>query len=510
MRKKKSKNKTGSRKALLYVRVSSDEQKKEGFSLDDQLKRGREYAMQCGLNIVKCWSISESAWKWTVIREDVVKTREAFGRMVKYAIQHPEITDIIFDSADRLTRNDFDKAKISLLLKHYKKTIHFAATGKTMRPDSQSDDKFMFDIECAAAEKLSTDISIKAKGGMKEKAMQGYFAGYAPLGYKNDKYTEKKFIKVDPERAPFIRRAFELMATGNYSIGTLVDKLYKEGLRTRHGNKVVKSTLATYLNNPIYCGHFYWKKVRIDGKHTPIIKEQLFDQVQEILNGRRIVKRKTSNNFPFQGVARCATCNCIILGELVKKKYLYYHCGFSKGRHEGAKYIRSEQMPILFGDTVKAVTVPEELADWLLEAVHNFNEDDSRYREERIVVLKRERTKIQGRISKLVDGFLDGEFDEDILNNKKNELNERKHEIDIELVGLESDREDAFERAKELLELCKRLYDIYFTVDDEKKAQILRVIGSNYILDGLTLSVTYNKPFNFLANLDARTMKLPS
>ena len=203
--------------ALLYTRVSSKEQEKEGYSLDAQEKLGYEYALRKNLNITRSWKVSESAWK---------QERTAFNQMIEYAKKHDEIKHIIFDITDRMTRNDFDKLKIYTLIKEYDKTIHFSRTNKMIDKNSGSDDEFMLDIEVAVAKKMSNDISKKTQMGMLEKAEQGLYPSNAPLGYKNNKVTH--LIDVDQEIAPFIKRVFSLFSSGSYSLAMLSNRLYNE------------------------------------------------------------------------------------------------------------------------------------------------------------------------------------------------------------------------------------------------------------------------------------------
>ena len=123
--------------ALLYVRVSSKEQEKEGYSLDAQEKLGEDYAHRNSLKIIKRWKVSESAWR---------EERDAFNEMLEYAKRHDEVKHIIFDVTDRMTRNDMDKIKIYTLIKLYDKTIHFSRSNKTINKYSGSEDEFMLDI----------------------------------------------------------------------------------------------------------------------------------------------------------------------------------------------------------------------------------------------------------------------------------------------------------------------------------------------------------------------------
>ena len=151
-------------KSLLYVRVSSKEQEKEGYSLDAQEKLGDDYALRHNLKIVKRWKVSESAWK---------EERTAFSEMLEYAKRHDEAKHIIFDVTDRMTRNDMDKIRIWTLIKYHDKTIHFSRSNKTIDKNSGSEDEFMLDIEVAVAKKMSNDISRKTSMGLLEKAEQG-------------------------------------------------------------------------------------------------------------------------------------------------------------------------------------------------------------------------------------------------------------------------------------------------------------------------------------------------
>lgn len=423
--------------------------------------------------------------------------------MIDYSERHAEVPNIIFDAPDRMTRNDFDKVKIVRLIQDFDKTIHFARTNKRINKESGSDDEFLFDIEVAVAKKWSKDISHKASMGMQEKVNQGDFSGTAPLGYINNTIT--KLIEIDDEKAPFIKRAFELMATGNYSIEMLAAKLYAEGLRTKKGKRVGKSTLSTYLKNPIYYGWLRWKGQLYEGNQTPIITKLLWNEVQTVLSGRRSKARITKRGYPFNGIARCAICNCTILGETAKEHYLYYHCGFSKGRHKGAAYIPVAQMVSIYGEAVKAVTLPTKLADWVMTVIQDTAKDDGQYRAQRLAVCEREQTKLKSRLVRLYDQLFDGELDESILRAKEYEYKDRLATLAEERANLESQEQDVVAQAHSILELCKRLYDVYMAYDDPERAKLLRVIGSNYLLDGRSLSVTYNKPFDLLVNLPLRT-----
>jgi len=485
------------KQALLYVRVSSKEQEREGYSLDAQEKLGREYAHRHGLKIVRMWKVAESAWK---------KDRVQFNQLIEHSKRHPEIEHIIFDITDRMTRNDFDKMKIVSLIREFNKTIHFSRTNKIISIDFDADDEFLLDIDVAVAKKWSNDISRKAKMGMLEKAEQGKYPSACPIGYRSNNQTHE--IEVDPETAPFIQTAFVEMATGNYSLSTLSEKLYRDGLRSRNGLKIIKPTLDKILNNPFYYGSFLFKGKMYRGKHESIVTKQLYDQVQFVLSGKGHSFQASKNRFAFNNLIRCGECGCKVLGEMKKRKYVYYHCTFSKGRHEGGNnYIRDDRMAMLFEDSVRRVTISKEKVEWVKNALAESKINQGRTQEQKLSALLKQKTKLETRLSRLYDLRVDDVIDVVAFDRKKNDYESQLADIDIAIKQSNKINPNYLEDGCKILELSNRLFPLYLRSDAEDKARILRLIASNYVLNGQTISATYVKPFSFMDKLDERIIK---
>ena len=484
-------------RALLYVRVSSTEQEKEGYSLDAQEKLGHEYAKRKGLSIVKSWKVSESAWR---------SERTAFNLMVDYAKHHTEIGHIIFDVTDRMTRNDFDKLKVFELIREHGKTIHLSRANKVIDKNFNPDDEFMFDIEVAAAKKLSNDISRKTRMGMLEKAEQGLYPSVAPLGYRNNLVTH--LLDVDEAKAPHVQRAFSLMATGRYSLSTLGDLLHQEGLRNRGGNRVGKSALAYILSRSIYYGAFVWKDKPYQGSHTPLISKELFDKVQDVLHGRYHQDRR-GRSFPFNNLIVCGLCGCKVLGELKKRKYPYYHCTFSKGRHNGIGYLREDRLAVLFEEPVKAATLPEEIAELAKDALKEAAGSTLQLHENRLKALEIQQEKVNTRLSRLFDAKFDGELAEDVFRLKEAEYKAQLIEIKAQMESVKRVNPRFYDDGCQTLELSKRLHCMYVKANYDEKANLLRLIASNYALLDVTLAPTWRRPFDLFVKGPSRPEWLP-
>lgn len=484
-------------KALLYVRVSSKEQGQEGYSLDAQEKLGHDYALRKDFSLAKVWKVSESAWR---------SERVAFNQLIEYAKRHEEIGHIIFDVTDRMTRNDFDKLKIYTLIKEYGKTVHFSRTGKVFDRNSGSEDEFMFDIEVAVAKKMSNDISRKTKMGMLEKAEQGFYPSVAPVGYKNNLLTH--LIEVDAERAVFIRKAFAMMASGSYSLSVIAEALFKEGFRGKKGHKVGKSAVEIILKNPVYYGAFRWRGQLRSGSHTPLVTKDLFDKAQATMRGKGR-PHLSRCGYAFNNLLTCGKCGCKVSGEIKKGRFVYYHCTFSKGRHEGWGYVPENRVAALFESSIKAVTLDEEMVDWLKDALRESARSGQAMRENRLGSLQKDLAKAEQRLSRLYDARFDGEMDEEAFKLKEVEYRASIAEIKTITAGLNRVNPSFYEDAERTLELSKRLYPTYVKANYEEKAEILKYLASNYTLLDASVSPQWRKPFDLMAKGLSRLEWLP-
>jgi len=108
-----------------------------------------------------------------------------------------------------------------------------------------------------------------------------------------------KGIIVDKERAPLIKKAFELVASGSYSSDGVLRTVTALGLRTPNNLVLPKQSFSKMLKNPIYAGWvcFPSSSLKCRGNHEPIVSEEMFNAVQDVLAGKRApVHRRTSKS----------------------------------------------------------------------------------------------------------------------------------------------------------------------------------------------------------------------
>src|SRR5213083_392966 len=207
------------RQAVIYARVSSKEQEKEGFSIPAQLKLLKEYAAAQGFAVANEYVDVETA-KQT--------GRTSFGEMVAYLKAHPFVRVMLVEKTDRLYRNLKDWVTVDEL----DVEMHFPKEGVVLSRESRSSEKFMHGIKVLMAKNYIDNLSEETRKGMQEKAEQGIWPSHTPLGYRNvNGPNGKKIIELHPELAPLIARLFDWYATGLYSLKEVTRMVRAAGLR---------------------------------------------------------------------------------------------------------------------------------------------------------------------------------------------------------------------------------------------------------------------------------------
>ena len=471
-------------KSVSYLRISSKEQE-EGYSLQSQQKESSNYARKKGLEIVKTWAVTESAGK---------KGRKDFNEMLVFMRKNRNIKHIVFEKVDRFTRNLYDLNSIYELMEKYDKQVHFFKESLIMDKNSKSQDKLRLDIQVVFARNYINNLSEEVIKGMKEKVENGEFAHFAPLGYVNN--TETHLIEIDSSYAHFIKKMFELYATGNYSLTSLKEKMTEEGLRTRSGKKVHKSQIEKTLKNPIYYGYFRWKGQLYKGTHPHIIEKPLFDRVQQILNGRygHIL---TKRSFAFTGLLRCAKCGCSITAEIKKNKYVYYHCTGFKGKCDNG-WIREEDLVKEFGEIIKKIQINEEIKNWLVKALKQSELNKEEYHRRSLDALNKQYRKVQDRLDKAYTDKLDGIITEDFWVEKSSKWRQEQEDILNKIRHHQNADKGYMDLGVKILELAGKTYELWKVRKSQEKRQLLDFILSNCELDRKTLIPTYRKPFDIL------------
>ena len=234
------------KQAVIYARVSSKDQEKEGFSIPAQLKILKGFAQSHDLEIVREFIEVETA---------KITGRKQFGEMIRFFRQNRNSRTLIVEKTDRLYRNFRDY----LTLEDLNVEIHLAKEGQVISKNSKSQAKLAHGIQLLFARNFIDNLREEVRKGMREKAQQGIYPTRPPFGYRNNKL--ERTIEVNPVKAAIVERMFELYATGRHSLASL-----RDSIRTESGEHLPKSYLERLLKKSILYRPFGLGGKDISGK----------------------------------------------------------------------------------------------------------------------------------------------------------------------------------------------------------------------------------------------------
>jgi len=508
------------RKAIgVYVRVSTEDQAKEGYSLEVQREYLESFAKREGFEIFKIYQDDGISGYTT--------ERPALKQLLKDAKQKK--FDLVY-KIDRFSRNLKDM--LNLVDELFSYGVGFKSATEPF-DSTTSAGKLMFQQLGSFAEFERNRIAERVFPGMVKGVQQGNWQGarYAPYGYRYIK--EKKLLEIDEEETKVVKLIY-MMFLCNKSIRSIAEYLTKKGYRNRKSNIFSTKLIGDILKNKIYTGklvwnaHFYDKtqktkkgyryiknppeKVIISqGKHQPIISEEDFELVQEKLKQRRVEQRRKASDYPLSGILYCARCNHKYLGISsisnhrtgVKKRW--YRC---MGPYRS--FIRCKNK------SVKAQEIESEVAEILETLLKNDKLKTSRWMNvtpaeiASVASLPRNEVKvIKNRLennlkkqSKLTDAYLENLLSEELYKQKNEGLRQEEEEVK-KLIALQEVREIERERSKDYLDRVEEFLEGYDPnkkeMDLETKKLILNLLFKNIkIAHKKLFSFEFFAPFNFL------------
>jgi len=267
-------------RVAIYTRVSTEDQAKEGFSLDAQLDKLRSYC---------------KARDWIVGGEYIDDGYS--GRNVKrpaYSKMMDEMDNwnvLLVTKMDRIHRNSKNfMMMMEYLKKHNKEFVSMTESLDT----STAMGRFVMDIIQRIAQLESEQIGERVYFGMEQKArVNGGVLGFnIPYGYD---YTDGK-LTINSNEAENVKNIFEMYLKG-MSMKIIAEELNSKDIPTKLNKTWGAQTVSLILKNPLYCGYLHWEDYLNPGDHDLIIDKNIFNDVQKIIKKKNIKTSHTSKVF---------------------------------------------------------------------------------------------------------------------------------------------------------------------------------------------------------------------
>jgi DNA invertase Pin-like site-specific DNA recombinase/predicted metal-binding protein len=492
---------------VLYARKSTESDDRQALSIDAQVNELTEHADKNGLDIRQVYKESKSAKK---------SGRPVFNEMLR-ALKRERGFGVLCWKLDRLTRNLVDGAVISEALET---GVISEIRTPTQTYRNNSTDKFMTHLDFIMAKKYIDDLSENVKRGLRAKLQMGWRPGPAPLGYRNDpmNFKGQKTISLDPERAPLVRKMWDLMLTGRYSIMEILRKANDEwGFRTpRHprmpSGPLSRSNLYRIFTDPFYCGRFEFAGELHIGKHPPIVTPEEFDRVQELM-GRVGKPRPKRHAFTFRGLIQCGQCGGMVTAEEKfknikgteeRRRYIYYHCGHRKDPNCRQRSITEHELRAQVDNFLAGLTIPKEIVAWALKYLNQVAGKERVKQAAQTETLQKELRAIDAKLQNLLALRIAPEnHDGQLLSDseylaQKNRLTREKLLLESKLEGAESQDRMVVELTAETFRLAAYARAWFRHGDAERQRTVLAAVGSNRTFLDKKLLMSATKPLQII------------
>jgi site-specific DNA recombinase len=417
-------------KAAIYTRVSSDRQREEGASLDVQRDACLRYCAANGLLVMG---------EFTDVQSGLDADRPQYMRAVEMA-RARGVDKLVVWRYDRLGR---DAAEYLPLIKGLKR-IGIDVVSVTQPTESY----LMQGILGLMAEEESRQLSVRVSASKQRRFNEGKWGGTPPFGYSNQKHPDGGSVLVPNDEAPLITEMFHRYASGKHSLNDLRRYLKESGhLKSRYA-------IWYILTNEVYVGRVkhgryarsqFMVKPAIttaQGKHQPLIDQETFDKVQVRLSANKSRNRGgTAPKYLFSGLVYCANCGYKYIGRTSAKKkdkrWVVYYCG---------RKVSFSDCPAhsIFETRIRAAVIQpiEALLGQLKQDEFRAAVRDELTQQQQAMQTATQQTKeslaetqkrLEGRLSRLEDSFLDGDLSRDRYLTRRDEIMGQLEEVRAQL-----------------------------------------------------------------------------
>ena len=486
-------------KAIIFARVSSREQE-DGYSLNAQAAKMKQYCLYKQLQVIKEYEIVESS---------SIGDRKKFNEMLDMAAatskESKSPVAIIIDKIDRLMRNFKDYPRIMELVENEVCELHIVGDNAVINKKSTSAQKMIMQFGVMMAESYINAMKDNRNRSIEYKVKQGEYPAMAPIGYLNvpKQQGSKSAITLDPNRFILVRRLFVEYATGAYTLGDMEKLAESWGLRNKNKkqSKLNKSHIHEIIRSKFYFGVANYKGSEYQHTYPTIIDEAIYHRCQEVTaKHNKKPFNYSAKEYLFRGLITCSKCGCAYSSDTKKGKYTYLRPTKSKGKCD-CFAIKEETVLEQVKGVFKLIHIPEQFMEQIRVYLKKNQQTQMEYQNSVIDDLTKQSKAIVSKLDKLVDLLVEQSITQDIYDKKVYEQKQKQADIAERLKAHSNADADFYNSLGALLELASRAYELFERSETAQKRKLINFLFTNLQMDGSKLSYALRSPFNELVKL---------
>jgi len=494
------KNPTSKIKYFAYVRKSSEDKERQAISIPAQKDKINEQFKDLDIEFIE----EERSAFTPYNRPDLTQMLER--------IEKGERQGLIVWHPDRLSRNEIDAGQITYMIRiNIIKDLRFC----TYHFENTPEGIWMLQMALSQSQYESAKKGRDVRRGLEQKAKMGIYPAPAHVGYMNDKHAEKgnKKVLIDPERFELVRKMFDLMLTGAYTVPQILRIVNDEWKFKMPPTKkrlvprpMSRVTLYYIFTSPFYYGWFQYpinSKYEIPkdnwykGIHKPMISVAEYDKIQVLL-GRKGRPRPKKHVFHFTGIMRCAECGAMITAEEKIKRqkngnihrYIYYHCTKRTKADCSQGSIEEKQLKAQIRSVINDLRImPLEFHQFAITWFKKKYEKESKNRD----AVLHSQQKAYKLCLKKIDGLIDmrasGLIDDDAFSARMTPLKKEKIRLEESLADIGDRVNRSLKLSEEAFTFVRDAIEKFNKGGLETRRRILSTLGSNLMIKAKKLSI---------------------
>jgi site-specific DNA recombinase len=497
----------GAMRAIVYSRVSTDAQERDGTSLDTQERAGVELAQRNGWLVVE--RIRDAASGYSLDRDGIARLRQL--------LKQGAADIVVAHAVDRLSRNQNHIGVLFDEVQQEGARLEFV----TEKFEDTAVGRFILAVRAFIAEVEREKIVERTTRGKLERARQGKIPqafGKGTYGYTYNPATGRR--EVDPYQAAVVRRIFGRYAETR-SINVVARELNDEGTPAFAGGKWYPLTIRRILGNESYTGRLIFRRTRwvatrsqgdgkrrrkaverpaedwveIEGASPRVVDEQAWERVQAILTDpERVARRPAARAYVLRGRVKCGACGSAMVGQTMNsrgKPFFYYGCRHAYDKRTGhscaSRFIRAERLEEgIWREVAERLAKPDVvLQEWRHQNIPATDDSDMERMERELAALK-------DREKRLVKLFTYGEIDDQMIRDEAAKLRRERSALEERLRAIRRPRNSGPTDVdpERLAAICQAVAGWLERAGDEDRRQVLEALQMNVLATTAAVSGT--------------------
>lgn len=411
-------------KAAIYTRVSTEEQRDYGYSIDGQIRELKDYCGRKKYDVIGIYNDAGFSGK-NMNRPELERLLED--------IKNKVIDVVVAIKVDRITRDGYDGQWLLKYCKEYDVILDLMYEQFDV---NTSNGEMMYGMNLLFAQRERKEIGARTKRGLEEAVRQGKYPTQVPLGFLRN--LDGK-LEIDPVSSLVIKEIFELYSTG-MSMNAIAIKLESDGKFNKFNTRWREDKILKIISNPIYKGECHWRRTVSKGKQNPVIvipnhspkivSDELFDKCQAQVTKNKHGGYGTHTHI-FHSIVKCPYCNKMMSNYFTikkrksgNKKFYYVICKNTTCEKKGSIY-NTEKIENSLIKLLNKITMDYKQNQWelLIPNKQNNNELDS---------INKALSKLKTDESKLLELYLNSSINVEVINKKNEQIQNDIKKLELE------------------------------------------------------------------------------